>query len=93
MIAAPLAEVLEEIEPQALVEQESVQVTPLLLGSFAIVAVNCCVVVATIVGDCGWTSTVMAGTVAVAEAALKVFATEIAVMETIRSLAGRVGAV
>jgi len=90
---APLAVALEERVPQELVEQETVQVTPLLLGSLATVPVNCWVVVATTVADCGSVSTVIAGTVTVAEAEPKGFATEVAVMVTLTSLTGRGGAV
>jgi len=91
--AAPLPVALEESVPQELVEQDTVQVTPLSLESLATVPVNCWVVVARTVADCGSVSTVMAGTVTAAEAEPKGFATEVAVMVTFTSLAGRGGAV
>jgi hypothetical protein len=90
--APPVVEVGETL-PQGAVEHETVHVTPLLLGSLPTVAVNSCVVPASTVAVWGSVSTVIAGTVIVAEAIAKGLVTEVAVTVTVKSLAGRPGAV
>ncbi len=70
-----------------------VHVTPLLAGSFVTVAVNCWVALTVTVGFVGEMLTLMAGTVIVVEADLLGSATEVAVMVTVKLLAGGPGAV
>lgn len=79
-----------ESEPQGAGEQDTAQVTPLVLGSLATVAVNCAVDPASTVAPAGATETVIAGTVIVAEVAAKGLATEVAVSVSVKSLAGGV---
>jgi len=92
-VAVPLAVLVGFTLPHAATEQVTLQVTPLLLGSFVTVAVNWAVAVARTVALPGETETVMAGTVIVAEPDLVVSATEVAVRVTVRLLAGGPGAV
>jgi len=88
VVAVPLAVEVGEIVPQGAGEQDTAQVTPLLLGSLATVAVNCCVVPASTVAFRGSVSTVIAGTVMLAEADAKRLATDVAVRVTVKSLIG-----
>lgn len=70
-----------------------VQVTPRLPASLLTVAVKFCVPLTGTLALLGETATVMAGTVIVAEPDLVVSAAEVAVMVTVRVLAGGPGAV
>jgi hypothetical protein len=77
--------------PHGVGEQDTVQVTPLFVGSFVTVAVNCAVAPACTVAVLGVTETVIpVGTVTVADADAEVLATEVAVMVTVKLLAGGV---
>jgi hypothetical protein len=92
VVATALAVDVGETVPQGAGEQDTLQVTPPLVRSLPTVAVNCWVVFASTVGDCGSVSTVMAGTVMVAEAMARELATEVAVSVTCKSFAGGGGA-
>ncbi len=70
-----------------------VQVTPLLLTSFATMAINCPAVLTTTLAEVGETETVIARTVAVAAPDLDVSATEVAVSVTVAGLGTVAGAV
>src|SRR5436309_12985095 len=97
-MAAPLAVFAGFIVPQP-GEQGvplcvSVQFTPLLLGSFVTVAVNCCVLVTLTLALVGETVTAIGGvTVAVAVADFVVSATEVAVTVTCGGVGTAGGAV
>lgn len=93
VIATPLAEDDAERVPQGVGEQVTVHVTPLFPRSLPTVAVSCAVVVASTVAVGGCTSTVIAGTVIVAEAVARELDTEVAVTVTVKSLGGGAGAV
>lgn len=89
----PLAVVVGAIVPhvgeQGVPACVRVQVTPLLVTSFATVAINCCMALTATLAVGGATETVIPTTVAVAEFDLDVSDTEVAVIVTI-GLAGRV---
>ena len=70
-----------------------VQVTPLLVTSFATVAINCCVALTATLAVAGETETVIPTTVAVAVADLDVSDTEVAVRVTVAGLGTVAGAV
>jgi hypothetical protein len=93
VVAPPLAVDVGATLPQGVAEQCTVQVTPLLFRSLPTVAVNRCVVPASTVAFRGSVSTVIAGTVTVAEAIAKELDTEVAVTVTAKSLGGGPGAV
>ncbi len=67
---------------------EMLQVTPLLLGSKLTVAVKDCVLPACTVARDGKTKTVIAATKTLAEPDFDASVTDVAVMVTVRSLAG-----
>jgi hypothetical protein len=80
-----------ETVPHDAAEHDTVQVTPLLAGSLATVAVNFAVAPACSVAVLGETETAIpTGTVMVAEADAELLATEVAVMVTVTLLAGGV---
>ena len=89
----PLAVVVGAIVPhvgeQGVPACVRVQVTPLLVTSFATVAINCCVALTATLAVVGDTETVIPTIVAVAVADLVASATEVAVMVTV-GLAGTV---
>ena len=76
--------------PQGVAEHDTVQVTPLFAGSLVTVAVNFAVAPACTVAMLGVTETAIAGITMVAKADADVLVTEVAVMVTIKSLAGGV---
>lgn len=90
MVAVPLAVEVGEIVPQGAGEQDTAQVTPLLLGSLPTVAVTCAVDPASTTPPEVATDTVIAGTVMLADADAKGLATEVAVSVTVKSVAGGV---
>src|SRR6266852_4459473 len=93
-MGVPLAEMVDEIVPHTAEHTVppcvSVQVTPLLAGSLLTVAVNCCVRFAGSRVPAGAVDTVIAATVTLAEADAEVLETEVAVMVTVKLLAGGV---
>jgi hypothetical protein len=88
VVATPLAVFSGETVPHGPGEHETLQVTPLLLGSFATVAVNCVLAPACTVAESGETTTLIPGTVILAEAVALLLATAVAVKVTERSPAG-----
>ena len=88
MVAAPLAVDVGETPPQGAGEQDTVQVTPLLLESPATVAVNREVLPAPTAVEAGATDTATEGTVMVAEVDFVLSVTEVAVNVTVKLLAG-----
>ena len=76
--------------PHGAGEHDTVQVTPLFSGSLVTVAVNFAVAPAFTVAESGATETVVPGTVTAAEPDTAVLATVVAMMETVKSPAGRV---
>jgi hypothetical protein len=72
---------------------DKVQATPPLAGSFPTVAVKFFVVLTTTLAAFGATATVMAGTVMVVDIDLVTSATDVALMVTVKVLAGGPGAV
>jgi hypothetical protein len=90
VVAAPLAVVVGETLPQGAVAHVTVQVTPLLLGSFTSVAVTCPVALASTLGVAGVTVTPTEGTITVAEADFVVSVAEVPVTVTLMLLAGNV---
>jgi hypothetical protein len=77
--------------PHGAGEHDTVHVTPLFAGSLVTVAVNFAVALACTVAVLGETETaIAAGTVMVAEADAEVLAAEVAVMVTVKLLAGGV---
>jgi hypothetical protein len=84
-VAAPLAVFEGATAPQGVPPQETVQLTPALLGSLITVAVNCADVPAATVCDCGVTDTDMPETVMFAPLEIAIFATDVAVIITERS--------
>jgi hypothetical protein len=96
-MGVPLAELADDIVPQAAPVQpvpDKVQVTlGVAEGSFVTVAVKFCVVLTTTLAEFGETETVMAGTVMLVEADLVASAIALAVMVTVKLLAGGPGAV
>jgi hypothetical protein len=90
VIATPLAEEFAEIVPQGAVPQVTVQFTPLLPESPATVAVSFCVPVPATVAALGVTVTPTDGIVSVAVAVLLVSVTEVALIVTVKLLAGGV---
>jgi hypothetical protein len=96
-VAAPLGVLVGATEPQvgehATPACVKVQVTPLFVASLLTVAVNNCVPFTGTLALGGATTTVMAGTVIVAEFDLVLSATEVAVIVILRLLAGGAGAV
>ena len=96
MVAAPLAVAVGETVPHEAEEHDTVQVTPLFVGSLVTVAVNGAVAPASTVavGGVTETETGVAGILMVAEAAFDESAPEVAVIVTVRSPdGGVVGAV
>jgi len=92
-VATPLAVLVGDTLPHAAAEQETLQVTPLLLASFVTVAVKGCVVPAGTVAVAGATDTVIPVSVTVAEAVLLGSAWATAVMVTVGGLGRTAGAV
>jgi len=96
-MGVPLGEVGDDSVPhvgeQAVPLCVNVHVTPLFAGSFVTVAVKFCVALTTTLAEFGETETVMAGTVMLVEADLVGSATALAVMVTVKLLAGGPGAV
>jgi hypothetical protein len=95
MMGVPLAELVDEIVPHtaehAVPPCVSVQLTPLLAGSLVTVAVNCCVrFTGRSRAPAGAIDTAMGGTVTVAAADAEGLETEVAVMVTVKLLAGGV---
>jgi len=91
VVAAPLAVVVGEILPQGAGEQDTFQLTPLLLGSLITVATIFCTTVPACTEETGAvTETVIEGTVIVTAADLVESARDVAVTVTVRSLAGAV---
>ena len=90
MVAAPLAVEVGETLPQGEGEQDTVQLTPLLLESPATVAVNCVVPVPGTLADVGATLTATEGTVMVVGADFVLSVTEVPVSVTAVLLAGSV---
>jgi len=88
VVATPLAVFSGETVPHGPGEHVTLQVTPLLLGSFATVAVNCVLAPACTVAESGETTTLIPGTVILAEAVALLLATAVAVKVTERSPAG-----
>jgi hypothetical protein len=84
-VAVPLAVFEGATVPHGAAPQETVQLTPALLGSLITVAVNCADVPAATVCDCGVTDTDMPETVMFAALEIAVFATDVAVIVTERS--------
>jgi hypothetical protein len=80
--------VVGEIEPHAVAEHDTLQMTPLLVGSLVTVAVNCCVAPAWRLAWLGVTETVTPGMLTVAEADADDKATELAVSVTFKPLSG-----
>jgi hypothetical protein len=89
-VAAPLAVAVGETVPHGVGEHDKVQVTPLLIGSPATVAVSWTVPAACTVPVLWVIVTAVARTVTIAVALAEALATEMAVMVTIKSLAGGV---
>jgi hypothetical protein len=85
LTAAPLAEVVGEIEPQSAAEQLTVQVTPPFEGSLLTVAVNGALPPGCTVAEGGVTETERPGIVMAACADFVGSATEVAVMVTVLS--------
>jgi hypothetical protein len=88
VVGEPLGVTVGDTVPQGEVEQERVQVTPLLLASLARVAVNGAVAPASRVAESGAMVTATDGTVMVAEAFFVGSAAEVEVMVTVRLVAG-----
>jgi hypothetical protein len=86
----PLNVAVGEIVPHGAGEHETVQVTPLFPGSLLTVAVNGAILPVRTVAESGVTETVVPGTVTAAELDTAALATEVAVMVTAKSPAGRV---
>ena len=76
--------------PHGAAEHDTVQMTPLLVGSLVTVAVNCAVALASTVAVLGVTETTIAGITMVAKADAEVLVTEVAVMVTVKSAEGGV---
>ncbi len=97
MVGAPLAVMGGAIVPQpgehAVPACVKVQATPLLMTSFATVAMNCCVAFTATLAVVGETETVIPTTVAVAVANLVVSVTEVAVIVTMGLVGTAPGAV
>ncbi len=97
MVGVPLVVVAGAIVPQVgehgFTPCVRVQVTLWAPAPLLTVAVNCCVPLTGTLALAGATATVMAGTVIVAEPDLVLSATEVALMVTVRLLAGGAGAV
>jgi len=90
-VAFPLRVEVGEILPQGAGEHDTLQLTPLLLGSFATIATMFgTLLAASTVAVGGVTEIVTAGTVMVTTADLVPSAKEVAVTVTVRSLAGGV---
>ena len=90
MVATPLALVVGETEPHGPGEHDTVQITPIFVGSLLTVAVICDVVlIGTVVGF-AVTVTAVPRTVTVAKFDTEALAREVAVMVTAKSLAGGV---
>ena len=87
---SPLAVVVGETLPHAVAEHVTAQVTPWFPGSFATVAVNCAPTATCTVAALGAMDRVIARSVTFAETDLDGSATEVAVIVTVRSLAGAV---
>jgi hypothetical protein len=90
VVAAPLAVAVGETVPHGAGEHDTVQVTPLFVGSLVTVAVNGAVAPTSTVAEVGATETVVPGTVTLAELDTEVSATGLAVTTTDKSPAGRV---
>lgn len=93
VVGAPLAVLVGDTPPHGAVAHVTVQVTPLLLGSFTSVAVTCPVVLARTLGEAGATVTPTDGTITVAEADFVLSVAELPVTVTLMLLAGRVAGV
>ena len=87
-MCAPLAVAVGETLPHEVSEQDTVQVTPLLVESPSTVAVNVVVDPPMTVAVGGETDRATEGTVIVAEEDLLVSVTDVAVTVTVRLLAG-----
>jgi hypothetical protein len=91
VVATPLPVAVGKTVPQGAGEHDTVHVTPLFAGSLVTVAVNFAVAPACTVAVLGVTeTTIPAGTLMVAEFDADVLATEVAVMVTVKLLAGGV---
>ena len=94
MIGVPLAELVDEIVPHAgehaVPPCVSVHVTPVFAGSLVTVAVNLAVAPACTVAVLGATETAIPGITTVAKDDTEVLATEVAVIVTVKLLAGGV---
>ncbi len=88
MAAAPLAVAAGEIVPQGAVAHETVQLTPLLLGSFATVAVKTWLLFASTSEFWGETETVTPKTVMVPEFETEGLTTDVAANVTVRPAKG-----
>lgn len=88
VVATPLAVFSGEIVPHGAGEHDTLQVTPLLLGSLVTVAENCVFAPACTVAEGGETATLIPGTVMLAEAVAPLFAAAVAIRATARSPAG-----
>ena len=91
MVAIPLAVAAGKTVPQGAAGHVTIQVTPLFAGSLVTVAVNFAVAPACTVAVLGVTETeIPAGTLMVAEFDAEVLAVDVAVMVTVKLLAGGV---
>ena len=88
VVEPPLIVDVGETFPHGAAEQDTVQVTPLLLASFATVAVNACVPVASTLVAPGETETVIPSTAMVPEFDTDEFATAVAVNVTVKPEGG-----
>ena len=90
MVAIPLAVDVGETPPQVVEEQDTVQLTPLLVESFTSVAVRGVVALPSTIGAAGVTAIPTEGTVRFAEADLVASVAELPVTITVMLLAGGV---
>ena len=90
VVAAPLAVAVGETLPQGAAGQDTVQVTPLWVGSLATVATSGVVPFAITVAVAGATVITTAGTVTIIVAAFVLSVAEVAVRVRLKSLAGGV---
>jgi len=84
VVGIPFSVVVGETDPHGAVGHETVQVTPLFAGSYAIVAVNCSVVFTGTVVLATLIVTVSEGMLITAVADAELLATEVAVMVTFK---------